>query len=62
MAKIKASKMLMVKMKYEIAVVRPGTIADMDSSEFRAKELNLNLLDAFLVPKVKGKIYKRGQK
>ena len=54
MAKIKASKMLMVKTKCEIALVRPGAIPDMNSSQFERSEINLYLLDTYLVQKIKG--------
>ena len=54
MARVKASKMIMVKSKIEMALVRPGCTPDMDDTRFKKQELNLNLLDVYLVQKVKG--------
>ena len=54
MAKIKASKLLMVKLKLEIALVRPGVTPEVGTTDFEEKETNLYLLDVYLVQKTKG--------
>ena len=54
MAKLKANKMLMVKLKLEIALVRPGVTPELGTRQFEEREINLNLLDVYLVQKAKG--------
>ena len=44
----------MVKLKLEIALVRPGVTPEVGTTDFEENEINLYLLDVYLVQKIKG--------